>query len=477
MTQPIKRIKLLLWLLLAIIVLALIAVAVGLSRLNIPPRQLAPYLERRAEGHQEGLTMLVSQAAQTLQRLDRGERALHTPQRWRIGQQPEPYAPAPVGMLVSVASATELSQALAQARPGQVITLQPGHYRFDGDGALDIRQAGSADAPIVVRAARPGTVFIELNAGEGFKVGAPWWIFENLNIEGVCKNQEFCEHAFHVIGRGSHFIARNNRIVNFNAHFKINGDDGFFPDGGLIEGNTLTNTAARNTMNPVTPIDLVAASDWRIVRNQISDFIKASGDRISYGAFVKGAGSGNRIEQNIVLCEYLLQGNRGQQVGLSLGGGGTGVPYCRDKRCITEQDRGVIAGNLIASCSDDGIYLNRAATSKILHNTLVDTGGITVRFAESTADVEGNLVDSVVRERDEGLVRAADNMVTGALNLYLGRHPVRALFQSPQVLDLRWKDPPAARENMQEPVPDLCKGMRRGRVSLGAFEDFAACLR
>ena len=137
----------------------------------------------------------------------------------------------------------------------------------------------------------------------------------------------------------------------------------------------------------------------------------------------------------------------------------------------------MIAGNLIASCSDDGIYLNRAATSKILHNTLVDTGGITVRFAESTADVEGNLVDSVVRERDEGLVRAADNMVTGALNLYLGRHPVRALFQSPRVLDLRWKDPPAARENMQEPVPDLCKGMRSGRVSLGAFEDFAACLR
>lgn len=477
MTTSIKRLKLLLWLLLAAFVLAIVTAAVSLSRLNIPPRQLAPYLERRAEGHQEALTSLVTQAAELLQRLDRGQRTIHTPQQWTIGAQPEPFSPAPAGVVVPVSNTVELSQALAQARPGQVITLQPGHYRIDGDGSLDVRQAGTAQSPIVVRAARPETVFIELNAGEGFKIDAPWWIFENLNIEGVCKSQEFCEHAFHVVGRGAHFIARNNRIVNFNAHFKINGDEGGFPDGGSIEGNTLTNTAPRQTMGPVTPIDLVAASNWRIARNQISDFIKASGDRISYGAFVKGAGSGNRIEQNIVLCEYLLQGHTGQQVGLSLGGGGTGLPYCRDKRCITEQDGGVIAGNLIASCSDDGIYLNRAAASKILHNTLVDTGGITVRFAESTADVEGNLIDSVVRARDDGLVRTAENEITGALNLYLGRHPVRALFQSPQMLDMRWKDKPPVRENMQEQVPDLCKGMRSARVSYGAFEDFSACRR
>ncbi|WP_432239137.1 chondroitinase-B domain-containing protein [Herbaspirillum robiniae] len=478
MTTSSKRLKRFFWLLLAAGFVSVGAAAFMLDRLNIPPRQLAPYLERRAEGHQPAVVELAVRLTDGLQQLDRGTRELHTPQRWNIGAGAVATKTSGAGAeVVMVSTAVELKQALAQARPGQAITLMPGHYRIDGDGSLDIRQAGTAEAPIVVRAERPATVFIELNAGEGFKVDAPYWSFENLNIEGVCQTQEFCQHAFHVAGRGAHFTARNNLIVNFNAHFKINGEDGNFPDYGVIEGNTLTNTAPRRTISPVTPIDLVAASHWRIARNQISDFIKADGDRISYGAFVKGGGSDNRIEQNIVLCEYLLQGNRGAQVGLSLGGGGTGPQYCRDRRCITEQDGGVVQSNLIASCSDDGIYLNRAAASKILHNTLVDTGGITVRFPESSADVEGNLVDSVVRSRDEGLLRTAETQVTGPISLYLGRHPVRALFKAPGALDFSWKDKPAVRENMSEQIPDLCQGMRTGTVSYGAFEDFAACTR
>jgi hypothetical protein len=27
-----------------------------------------------------------------------------------------------------------------------------------------------------------------------------------------------------VVSKGSHFVARNNTILNFNAHFKINGE-------------------------------------------------------------------------------------------------------------------------------------------------------------------------------------------------------------------------------------------------------------
>src|SRR5690606_6001729 len=127
---------------------------------------------------------------------------------------------------------------------------------------------------------------------------------------------------------------------------------------------------------PVVPIDLVGASHWRVRANFIHDFIKRDGDRISYGGYFKGAGSANRFERNVVLCELALRGFPGQRVGLSLGGGGTGQDFCRDKRCITEQDGGVIDSNLIGFCSDDGIYINRAATSQIRQNTLLDTGGI-----------------------------------------------------------------------------------------------------
>lgn len=478
MTTPSKRLKHFLWFLLAAGLVAIAVAAFLLDRAGIPPRQLAPYIERRAEGHQPLAVEVAAQISRSLEQLDRGTRQVHGEQAWNIGAQPTATLESAASSgIVMVSNVPELKQALALARPGLVITLLPGRYQVNGDGSLNITQAGTAEAPIVVRAERPGTVFVDLNAGEGFKVDAPYWTFENLTIQGICQQQEFCEHAFHVAGRGAHFTARNNRIVNFNAHFKINGEDGNFPDYGVIEGNTLTNTAPRRTNSPVTPIDLVAASHWRIARNLISDFIKSDGDRISYGAFVKGGGSDNRIQQNIVLCEYLLQGNRGQQVGLSLGGGGTGPQYCRDRRCITEQDGGVIQANLIASCSDDGIYLNRAAASKVLHNTLVDTGGVTVRFAESSADVEGNLVDSVVRSRDDGLLRTAENVVTGPLSLYLGRHPVRALFNAPGTLDFNWKEKPPVRENMEEEIPDLCKGMRTKSISYGAFEDFSSCMR
>jgi hypothetical protein len=476
MKKNAKRLRLFCWLVFCIVPLALAAAGLLAQRMNIPPRQLAPYIERRADGHNQYVVGLAGWLGRTMYRMDRGTPAPHTLQSWNIGaRNPAPQEIPASYDAVTVSTVEQLRQALAAARAGQTIILSPGVYRIDGDGILDIRQAGTAAAPITLRAQQPATVFIELNAGEGFKVAAPYWTFENLTIRGVCKTQTFCQHAFHIVGKGAHFVARNNTIIDFNAHFKINGEAGDFPDGGLIEGNTLRNSGPRQTDSPVTPIDLVAASHWRIAHNLIADFVKAQGDRVSYGAYAKGGGADNRIEQNIVLCEYLLQGNPGQQVGLSLGGGGTGAAYCRDRRCITEQDGGVIQSNLIASCSDDGIYLNRAAASKILHNTLVDTGGVSVRFAESTADIEGNLVDGTVRARDDGLLRASDNMITGGARLYVGRHPVRDLFVDTAGLDFRWKKKPPMRDTFDEAVPDLCDGPRRKQASYGAFEDFSNC--
>ena len=179
----------------------------------------------------------------------------------------------------------------------------------------------------------------------------------------------------------------------------------------------------------------------------------------------------------MVLCERFLHGLPGQRVGLSLGGGGTGKAYCRDGRCITEQDDSVIRSNLIASCSDDGIYLNRAARSKIFHNTLVDTGGITVRFPESSADVEGNLVDGAIRSRDEGLLRVADNKQTAIAQLYFGLHPVRDLFLAPGVLDFSWKDSSPQRASVSSMAVGLCGKPAVTLSRYGAFEDFSSCLK
>ena len=464
----------------ALLALAVLTIAIGAALLvemaGVPPRVLAPYIERRASGHNAIITGLGQAMAAQFQALDRGQDSGRTPVFTAVGAQPN-GRPNLSGnaSVVLVGSVDDAIQAITHAQPGDVITFLPGTYRFGGKRIV-AATAGAKSRRIVVRAEKPGTVLIEFNMSEGFAVTAPYWTFENLHIRGICRKHADCEHAFHIVGAARHFEARNNAISDFNAHIKVNGLNNEMPDYGVIEFNTFSNTSVRHTSNPVTPIDVVAASYWTIRRNLIRDFIKGGGDRISYGAFVKGGGSDNLLERNVVLCEADLKGAPGQRVGLSLGGGGTEKPFCRDRKCIVEQDHSIIQSNLIAHCSDDGIYVNRAASSKLVHNTLIDTGGINVRFPASSADVVGNAVDGIIRSTNDALMRADDNRYVSLMKLYLGMHPERDLYLNAASLNLAWAAEPQRRETL-DPVPDLCQASRPRVLAYGAFEDFAACFK
>ncbi|HEY0587533.1 MAG TPA: right-handed parallel beta-helix repeat-containing protein [Pseudoduganella sp.] len=441
---------------------------------GITPRALAPYVAKRSSGHNPLIEKTGSWMQQTLLSLDRGSPYVTDERLYALRPGAAPAALPPALRVVPVTTSAEARLAIRNALPGDAITFAPGDYLFRR-GDLQTMGPGTEAHPVVVRAARPGTVEIAIDSRVGFNVTAPYWTFENLLIRGACRSQHACDHAFHVTGGAHHFSARNNTITDFNSHFKINAVKGRFPDHGAIVGNTITNSTIRATASPVTPIDLVAASHWTIRGNVITDFLKGSGDRISYGGYAKGAGSHNVFEQNIVVCEHKLRG-RGQRVGLSLGGGGTGKPYCRDGQCITEQDDSVIRANLIASCSDDGIYLNRAARSEISHNTLLDTGGVVARFAASSADVEGNLVDGAIRSRDDGVLRLKDNIETGITALYAGRHPVRDLFAGASVAALSWVGEIPRRKNIvTSPGVDLCGRARPQLPAFGAFEHATLC--
>ena len=453
---------------------ALAGAAWFLDSRGITPRALAPYVAKRSSGHNLVIVKTGDWTQRTLLWLDRGHPYVADA---RLYSHPAASAPAPsIAALrtVPVSTIAEALAAIKQALPGDAITFAPGDYAF-GHSVVAASRPGTADNPIVVRAERPGTVQITTASAVGFNVTAPYWTIENLSIRGVCRLQHSCDHAFHVTGDAHHFTARANTITDFNAHFKINAARGRFPDHGAIIGNTITNSTIRATSSAVTPVDLVAASHWSIRGNVITDFIKGGSDRISYGAFAKGGGSHNVFEQNIVVCEHKLRG-RGQRVGLSLGGGGTRREYCRGGQCITEQDDSVIRANLIASCSDDGIYLNRAARSQISHNTLLDTGGVVARFAETSADVEGNLVDGAIRSRDNGILRLNDNIETGITALYAGHHPVRNLLTGPSVAGLAWAgDIPKRESKPTSPAADLCGAVRPDLPAYGAFESRTLC--
>jgi hypothetical protein len=292
--------------------------------------------------------------------------------------------------------------------PGDIIQITSGTYLLNQ--TINLNAAGNNHAPITVRSEMLGTVKLKLNAMEGFKVVAPYWVFENLDIQGVCENDTNCEHAFHVVGKGHSFVLRNNRIYDFNAPLKVNGEAKIYPDNGLVEGNSVYNTRPRETANPVTLLNINSASHWIVRGNLIADFSKVGSNQISYGAFMKGNSSDGIFERNLVLCEMNLPADKGIRIGLSFGGGGTGTEYCRNSDCSTEHTNGTMRNNIIMNCSHDvGIYLNKSALTAIYNNLLFNSLGIDVRFDTTSAVIVNNVISGRIKERDGGVVAMQKN--------------------------------------------------------------------
>lgn len=299
--------------------------------------------------------------------------------------------------------------AIRNAQPGDVLRLSPGTYDFTGTG-FELNRPGTAAQPIVIGAAKLGEVRLRFNMLQGFHVSAPYWVIENLVIDGVCADHSRCEHAFHIINGGRSVVIRNNRVRNFNAHVKVstNPRQPNIADDGLVEFNEFTNDTPRDTDNAVDIIDIVAGSGWVVRRNIITDFEKLRGNQISYAGFFKAAGENGIFEQNFVACEWKHSG--GIRLGLSMGGGLSTVDACRDGSCEQEHTHGTIRNNIIANCpADVGLYISKGRDTQIYNNLLMDTGGIDIRFPSSTARIFNNYLDERILGRQGGTFEADRN--------------------------------------------------------------------
>ena len=420
-------------------VVVMAATAVATSVLNVPfaavvdalgertAGEMIRYAQRRLEGHDRlvhvarpVLTLIQRQVERPvpsteLPTLGKGPQGRSLPPvlygpdgRPRAVQAADPATDEPPATVL-IRSAADLLRSVAAARAGDVLEILPGRYTVRQ--TIEPGAGGTPTRPIVLRAARPGSVTLELDTVEGFRVGQPYWVFENLVLRGICRYHGDCEHAFHIVGPARGVVVRNNRIEDFNAQLKINGEGGHWPDDGLIQFNLLTDHVARQTDQPVTPIDLVGASGWQVADNIISHFVKAEGNGISYGVFMKGGGRAGRIERNLVLCSGHDISAHGSRVGLSFGDGGTGPAFCRGGRCDTEHSDGLMANNVVAHCNDFGIDVFRSPGTVVAFNTLINTAGIDVRHAPATAQVYGNLLDGRIRARDAAQLSQQHNDV------------------------------------------------------------------
>jgi hypothetical protein len=204
---------------------------------------------------------------------------------------------------------------------------------------------------------------IEVLGAEGFLVSAPYWTFENLVVRGACEVDSRVRTRVPHSRRRDAFHRAQQQARRLQCPLQGERRAPPLPRPRTDRKQHDPKYKPSSDRRPGHPIDIVAASHWTVRGNLISDFVKARADRISYGAFAKGGGSGNRFERNVVLCEDALRGQPGWRVGISLGGGGSvgGGDSCRDRTCVLEQSEGTIEANLVASCSDDGIYINRSA--------------------------------------------------------------------------------------------------------------------
>ncbi len=375
---------------------------------------------------------------------------------------------------MDVTTVAELQAAISNAEAGDDIVLVDGTYRIVAP-KIACAASGTPQAPIRVRAKNALGAKIELDSLEGFAVTGASWHFEGLDIRGVCASDAACEHAFHVTGGATGFVLRSSRVHDFNAQLKVNatkvGASWLMPHDGLVEYTELFDSHARDVSAPVTKLNIDTGDRWVVRGNFIHDFHRKDGAP-TYGAFMKSGGKQGLYERNLVLCtkDELTSGTH---IGLSFGGGGTGPAFCAPSfdpqgTCDIEHDGGTMRNNVIARCSDVGIYLNRAKGSRILHNTLVGTLGIDFRFSTTTGEARGNVLSGVIRNR-EGATGTFDGNLADVTQATFDD-----LYVAPLVGDLRKKGDLSALLGKASAVAgvtdDYCARTRGMPFDLGALQ-------
>ncbi len=332
-----------------------------------------------------------------------------------------------------VATVEALQAALADARAGDTVEIAPGTYRIDSP--LFTGRAGEPGRPITLRAARLDSVHLLVTVPIGLVINRPHWLVENLEMRGDCAAQARCEDAIRVIGPAFSTVIRNNRFSEFNVHVKVAGDDGTWPDDGLLQFNAFVNEQPRSTDTTVAAVDIAGADDWQVVDNLVKGSVKSGGNAISFGVTLSGGGSRGRVERNLVVCTPHGISQPGLRVGISVGGVGRAKGRsCRDGRCEAEHWDAVVANNVVAHCNDVGIDVNHSQRTLVAFNTLVNTLGVLVREKPSTATVQGILLEGSIRIRNGGELRQDHNLIVSRLGDVLA---------DPDALDLRWRELPA----------------------------------
>ncbi len=333
-----------------------------------------------------------------------------------------------------VSSSKALIDALKQAQPGDTIVVADGEYDLKGKRFNTSSDVADQYSPIILKAENPGEVILNMSSVEGIFLHQPYWTITGFRFKCAVSN---CDHAIHIVSNAQNTTISHNEFVDFNAALKINSSGGQYPDNGTISNNYFYFTHPVKTNLSVTPINIDQANQWVIRKNIIRDFIKTGGNKVSYGAFMKGGANNGIFENNLVVCNTSKTRYSGAQVGLSIGGGGMND---RRDNASYEAVNTIIRNNIISHCNDVGIYINKGENSLVNNNTIYNTSGIDIRFPESSAIIINNIFSGQLRERDQGqLLKSAGNLIYSKGFLH-NDDLLNEVFLSPEIGNFTIKD-------------------------------------
>ena len=391
------------------------------------------------------------------------------------------------GRVVSVSSSAELLSAIEMASPGDVITLMPGDYPLNQ--LITVRRAGTAAERIFLRAEELGQVTLSLSHIENFKLYAPFWVFENLKITGVCEDGRGCEHAFHIVGDADDLIFRDNEIIDFASHVKLNGErtgEGpaqSFPDRVMFLNNLWYNTRYITNNAPHNILNLDGGRDHVIRGNIFADYnTPETLPKSASAVYLKASTRGALVEQNLIVCEWTRTAGETAR-GVQLGDGAPasicdgdddqdGIGDCEERGQSQET---IVRNNIIARCDNGGsaagIMVSSDRDSLIIHNTVYHVGQRNAGFYQGHPDHDtywrANILERGIN------TQYANRPLNERDNLSPSAEEVSALFTDSAVGDLTLQRSELLMnqvETASDAPHDFCGYPRGERADIGAIE-------
>lgn len=331
--------------------------------------------------------------------------------------------PMPAGRIVDVtpAQAGQLGAIALAAEDGDVIRLADGTYDVSADVVMQL----VAPNVTLISASRDASKVI-LDGGahaarEIIQIGASNVTVAHLTIRNAR------DHHLHFTPRGADITGGTVYgvvLVDGGQQFlKSNPDAGdHHVDGITVACSTFTMTAQGRAYVPQNPsnsgypcytggIDAHAARDWVVRGNRFAGIYCDVASLAEHAIHFWRGGRDQLIENNtIVDCARGI----GLGLGATANGGYVRVypddPFAADRiDPYVGNYGGLVRNNMIltqtSGTTDVGIGLEQALGVRVLHNTVVLTGGATgnaieYRFANSLADLRNNIATQIVRRDD-----------------------------------------------------------------------------